>query len=196
MSKKLKRKRKSVTQDISVSPCLAFDDELTNDEEERPHQIYIFRVVKKWSLSQIAAKLGISEEIVRDEFIAYANKVVKFHDPQRVEYEVEFCEEQIRQLVEVCGLIFKLKPKERRHYVSEIVALSKTIAIWEDMICKLKGHLLPSSGMQRIIEQKQRSLAKLDQLTPDAQQKIFRILRREKAISTGSRLSDRFSGNN
>jgi len=196
MRRKLVKKRKPVSGDISVSPCLAFDDCLTNDEEVRPRQIYIFRVVRKWTIPQIAAKLGISEDVVYDEYLAYAKRVVEFHNPRYVENEVEFCEEQIRQLSEVRHLIFNLKPKEQRLYIGEIVALSKAIAQWEEMICKLKGHLLPSSVMQKLVEERQKRLAKLDKLTPDAQQKIFRILRREKILSTSNSLPDRFTGRN
>jgi hypothetical protein len=166
-----------------ASSLSLYSGDLTNDPKERPRQIYIFRVFRKWSFEQIARKLKLPQEKVIREFEAYTDQIVQPATLRSIEPEISFCEEQIRVLVRMMRDIFKLSRMGRITYTPEIVSLSKAIHQWEDLICKLRGHLLPSALLQELMEERKQALANLPQLSAEAQEDIYKVLRREKVSS-------------
>jgi hypothetical protein len=163
------------------SSCLALHTgDLTNDPKERPKQIYLYRVFRKWSFEQISNKLKIPEAKAIREFESYTEGVLLPASAKGLEGEVSFCEEQIRILLKLLKDIFRLKRSKRIYLSNQVVGISKAIYQWEDLICKLRGHLLPSALLQQLIEERQKSLKNLPQLSSTAQEKIYRILREDR----------------
>lgn len=185
MDMAFRRKKKKIAKKgrshLSYSSCLALDcEDLTNNPKRRPRQIFLFRTLQKWTIPQIAKFLKIREEKVLAEYLKYCERLGDFHDPRKVETEIEFCESEIRELIHQRGRLKEINESEISYMTVQIVSISKAIKDWEELICKLRGYLLPSSVMQQIMAERQRQLSTIDELTAEAQEEIFKILQTKK----------------
>lgn len=179
VTKKKKKKKKKAP--LQFSSSVGLDEQpLKGPEKGLARRIFVHRVMKKWSIAHIAQELDMEEEDVAAEFKTYAKRLALFHDPRKVELEVEFCEDQIRVLLRALQDIQDKEPENRIDLTPQIVQLSKAVYLWEELLCKLRGYLLPSSVMQQIIEERQKQLANLEQLSAESQKQIFEVLKKER----------------